>query len=120
MEDLLKKELQQINPPIEELLKNYLLNGFENRKKQPIVKVDGFRFMKIIIDEDLSAIKDLIIVKKVNSQVDVWVKIGDDARSNNTLNIFTHKDIRLKYDFEAKKYIIENPQDVIIIDNTIY
>ena len=116
----MEKELLQISVPIENLLKNFLLNGFKNRKNQPVVKVDRFRFMKIIVDEDLSEIKKNIIVKKVSFQVDVWVDFGEDARSNNTLNIFTNNDIILKYDFEVEKYIVEGAENVVLIDNTIY
>jgi len=118
MNELLEKEMKLVSVPIQAFLKEYLLNSFKNRKEQQVIKVVGFRFLDISMDEDKSEIKERIIIKKVSFYADVWVSLGGDGSTNNTLNLSTTKGIVLNYNFEEKKYIIESTEGVSLLDNT--
>ena len=118
MNELLEKELNLVREPIMAFLEEYLLDGFKNRKGQSVIKVDGFKAFDILIDEEQSEIKERFVLNRVSFYADVWVSLGDDGSTNNTLNLSTTKGIVLNYNFEEKKYAIENTEGISLLDKT--
>lgn len=118
MNELLEKEKRLLSEPIKVFLEGYLLDSFKNRKGQPVIKVDGFTALNISIDEDQSEIKERFIITGVSFYAHVWVSLGADGSTNNTLNLSTTKGMVLYYNFEEKKYTIENIEGISLLDKT--
>ena len=118
MNELLEKELNLVREPIRAFLEEYLLDGFKNRKGQPVIKVDSFKVFNISIDEEQSEIKERFVITGVSFYAEVWVSLGDDGSTNNTLNLSTTKGMVLNYSFEEKKYAIENTEGISLLDKT--
>lgn len=120
MEGLVKKEEKKIFKPIEAFIKQRLNDGFENRKKQQVIKVDGLMMARLECDPEESEFKMDIYINRVDVVAQVWVDIGDDARSNNQLTLSISKQIKLTYDFDDKANKIANEEELTLFDRTPY
>ena len=119
MDELIKKEKQLLIEPVSQLLNDLLLDGFKNRKGQSIVEVENFQFIEIEIDQDQSEIKGKIKINRVSTIAKVWVDLNGQGKSNNHLNLFTNKGFEVNYNFETKKYELDDVTEVILIDKTM-
>ncbi|WP_343625639.1 hypothetical protein [Flavobacterium lindanitolerans] len=111
------KDSEKIKNDLKELINDKLLNGFENRKFQPVVSVDSVD-VEYDIDTNESD-RDNIIVRPVKAVARVWVAGRQPgSKSKNNLDLLINNPVVFSFDDNEKSYVLQDSDKVVMINMT--
>lgn len=108
------KEIEKIENDLKEIIKLKLLDGFQNRKLQTVVKVDNI-VLDYKIDEEKSN-RDIILITTTKALARVWVNLKTNAGQTNDQIQLQINSIQFLFNNETSEYEILNNDKIILID----
>lgn len=116
MNEIFEKELQLIQQPVIEVIKEKLTIDFKNRNGKYVVKVENVSLLNLSIDEKSSELRECIVINSIYAIARVWVKFSEDGETSDNLNLMTHNKFSLLFNFETKSYYIDDSDKVTLIN----
>jgi len=109
-----KKDLNKIESDLKDKIKSKLLDGFKNRKKLLVVKVDSIT-IEYQIDESKSG-RNNIFISPVYADAKVWVDNNDNNSHGNDRIQIRINSATFSFNEELKKFELDNENDLFLID----
>ncbi|MDV3549121.1 hypothetical protein CMU66_15230 [Elizabethkingia anophelis] len=111
------KESEKIKNDLKEFINGRLLDGFKNRRLQPVVSVDSIN-VEYDINTDESD-RDNIILQPVKAVARVWVSGREPGtESNNHLTLLISNPVVFSFDNNEKAYVLKDTDQIVIINMT--
>lgn len=113
-----KKEEENIQNELKDMIRRKLLDGFTDRRERPVIEVESVNMHTWTIDEDNSD-RDKIIINLVHAAPRVWVSIDDDGgKSNDNFQLTNDKPVEFTFDNDLKEYKIENEEKIAFLNTS--